>query len=115
MTSSRTSPPFPPISPSYSMPFCPTAGSSPIPSTPGPLTTSVVVSERKRTFANPRGSPDAYGKCIFQHRNMRKWNLSDNAVIPDFLYESDCHNYLDRLRQALDREKTHMSEAEKVA
>lgn len=43
---------------------------------------------------------DFDGRRIFQHRNMRKWQLnSDNAAIDGFLFEDKCLEFLSELRQ----------------
>jgi hypothetical protein len=42
---------------------------------------------------------DFEGNRLFQHRNMRKWQLNDrNERVPDFWLEDACLQFLDELR-----------------
>jgi hypothetical protein len=46
---------------------------------------------------------DFSGRRLFQHRNMRKWNLhGPNADIAGFEYQDECLNFIDELRAALE-------------
>ena len=42
---------------------------------------------------------DFQGRRLFQHRNMRKWRLSDNPATPGFLFEKECCEDLAHLRR----------------
>jgi hypothetical protein len=42
---------------------------------------------------------DFYGQRIFQHRNMRKWQLNGhNEPVSDFMFEGECLRFIDELR-----------------
>lgn len=49
---------------------------------------------------------DFQGKRVFQHRNLRKWELyQNNPAVNGFLFERECLNMLHRLRRCLDRQQ----------
>lgn len=49
---------------------------------------------------------DFRGKRIFQHRNLRKWNLhGHNARTVGFLFESECLRFLRQLRKQLPKRR----------
>lgn len=42
---------------------------------------------------------DFYGQRVFQHRNMRKWQLNGrNDAVNDFMHEAECLRFVDDLR-----------------
>jgi len=49
---------------------------------------------------------DFEGKRLFQHRNHLKWSLVRNPHVPGFVFETECNNYLLKLKP-LDRVIAH--------
>jgi hypothetical protein len=45
---------------------------------------------------------DFAGRRLFQHRNMAKWTLGDNAVVSGFFYEAECLHVLELIRGPLE-------------
>jgi hypothetical protein len=48
---------------------------------------------------------DFFGKRIFQHRNMAKWDLfAKNKTIGGFLFEEECRQYLENIKNIWDND-----------